>query len=163
MLCQRCEKKTATVHLTRFKDGHKEELYLCSDCAGDEEVEFPFAPFSLAGLIGELLGGGARPAVPDLQCRGCGLCFREFSRKGLLGCPRCYDDFSGQLDPLLRRMHGSVRHVGKQPLRRAGAIGIRRKLEELRHLLQEAVAHEEYEKAARLRDQIRELERKKEQ
>lgn len=170
MLCQRCGKRPATVHVTKVVNHHKSEYHLCPECAGQqEELAFPAGlgegPFSIPNLLGELLnsdawlGGRGLPVKADARCGGCGITYGEFTRSGLLGCSRCYDEFGPRLDPLLHRVHGSTKHAGKVPRRRGGALHIRRQIEELKRGLNEAVVAERYEEAARLRDQIRELER----
>ena len=87
-------------------------------------------------------------------CPLCGLKFMEFRISGRLGCPNDYLAFNRGLLPLLRRSHdGVTRHVGKFPKRPAGpesADALR-----LRAQLRQAVSREEYEEAARLRDQLR--------
>ncbi len=178
MLCDKCGQRQASVHVTKIVNNDKTEQHLCAECArnqGDLGLNVD-PPFSVQKLLGELLNyegwfgagqpaapGGrrraARPAEPaEPTCEGCGLTYRQFTRAGLLGCARCYERFSDRLEPLLRRLHGASSHTGKVPQRRGGALGLRRRIEALRRSLVEAVAAEEYEKAARLRDQIREVE-----
>lgn len=170
MLCERCQKRPATVHVTKVVNHQKSEFHLCAECAGQqEELAFPAglgdSPFSIPNLLGELLnydtwfGGRSAPVKENARCRGCGITYREFTRSGLLGCSRCYDEFGPRLEPLLQRVHGSTQHVGKVPRRRGGVLHIKRQIEELKRGLNEAVVAERYEEAARLRDQIRELER----
>lgn len=168
MLCERCEKHPATVHIKQVVNGTQREFHLCGECAAREQEEggpaFE-APFGIPHLLGELLNyedwfaGRGRPLEDDARCGGCGITFKQFTRGGLLGCARCYDEFGPRLDPLLQRLHGATQHTGKVPRRQGGALSLRRQAEGLRHELDEAVAAEEYERAAHLRDQIRELER----
>lgn len=91
-------------------------------------------------------------------CPHCGITFREFRQKGRLGCPQDYDFFATELEPLLYSIHGRKEHSGKRP--QAGARGGQRHSELLRlkREMQVAVEREDYESAARLRDQIRNLE-----
>jgi protein arginine kinase activator len=79
---------------------------------------------------------------------------------GLMGCANCYDLFKDHLDPLLRRVHGSIAHTGKVPKRTGGRVRVRKEIEELRSKLQEAIKREAYEEAAKLRDEIKEKEEK---
>ena len=155
MTCQRC-RDVAKVHTTEMVDGRRRELHLCLACAVDAGVAPPEVPPALAldavvqGLIlahvGELVG-----TLAELSCPDCGTRFMEFRAEGRLGCPNDYEVFAGGLRPLLTRVHGASRHVGKLPRRRGGAPGRLR----LRARLREAVALEDYEQAARLRDQLR--------
>jgi len=80
----------------------------------------------------------------------------EFRQQGRLGCPHDYAVFRAGLEPLLDRIHRSVRHVGKSPRRRdAAALAEHAEVVELRRRLREAVQAEAYEEAARLRDLLR--------
>ncbi len=58
----------------------------------------------------------------------------------------------------MRRIHGSSTHSGKIPHRTGGTLTMKHTIESLRSSLKECVAQEEYEKAAELRDKIRQLE-----
>ncbi len=96
--------------------------------------------------VGELVG-----ELAGLTCPDCGLKFMEFRARGRLGCPLDYRVFARGLLPLLGRAHGATRHVGKVA-RRRGDAGERLRL---RARLRDAIAREDYEQAARLRDQLR--------
>jgi protein arginine kinase activator len=98
--------------------------------------------------VGELVG-----EVASWSCPECGLTFMEFRVGSRLGCPADYETFSAGLLPLLKRAHGASRHVGKMPRRRHHAASKRLSL---RARLRKAVAREDYETAATLRDQLRE-------
>jgi len=75
-----------------------------------------------------------------------------------LGCSNCYKTYGDRLVPLLRRLHGNIQYNGKFPSRAFGSIKISREIEKLKEQLNIAIKNEEYEKAAILRDQIRNLE-----
>jgi protein arginine kinase activator len=80
----------------------------------------------------------------------------EFRQQGRLGCPHDYAVFRAGIEPLLERIHRSVRHVGKSPRRRDPAVlAEQAELVELRRRLREAVKGEAYEEAARIRDVLR--------
>ncbi|MDB5352716.1 MAG: uncharacterized protein JWN86_3963 [Planctomycetota bacterium] len=101
--------------------------------------------------VGELVGDLARRVCPL-----CGMKFMEFRISGRLGCPNDYLAFDHGLLPLLRRSHdGVTRHVGKTP-RRLPSPEATESLR-LRAQLRQAVACEDYEEAARLRDRLRPL------
>jgi protein arginine kinase activator len=163
VLCDECHQRPATVHVTRIVNGDKTELNLCEPCALEKgELPFMWEPqFSIHHFLAGLLEG-APPQVGQEaragRCPACGLSYAEFGRTGLLGCPQCYEAFRPQLEPLLRRIHGASRHVGKAPRRGAGALVKEREVERLRRELQDAVQREDFERAARLRDRIRDLE-----
>jgi protein arginine kinase activator len=99
--------------------------------------------------------------LKDLQCDGCGLTYRQFSKIGRFGCANCYKTFHLKLEPILKRVHsGNTKHGGKIPKRIGGSIKLHQQIRELRIDLQQAIVNEEFEKAAELRDQIREIEGK---
>lgn len=164
MKCDTCN-KAATVHLTEIKGGKKLEKHLCEQCAAAAEG----LPVKSHMPINELLTNfvmqhsGATAKEPQtLQCEHCGMTWADFRQNGLLGCPHDYAAFERELTPLLQRAHdGATHHVGKQPVRRGGSgVPMRRHVDiaKLRRELQKAVEGEDYEKAAKLRDQIKEVE-----
>ena len=85
--------------------------------------------------------------------------YTEFSRSGRLGCAMCYTHFSQQLEPLLRRVQGGTQHAGKVPGRTGGTLMLKNKIQQLRQDLQKYVSNEEFEKAALVRDEIKQLEK----
>ncbi len=165
MLCDACKQAEATVHVTQIVNGEKRESHLCEACARREGEGMWLEPvFSVHKLLGGLLdveaggGFGAAPARSRVRCPNCGLTFADFKRLGHLGCSQCYETFDQQLEPVLRRIHGGTTHTGKVPARAGSALRRRREVERLRQELQAAVAKEEYERAAELRDRLRSLE-----
>ncbi len=168
MLCEECQKQPATVHLTKIINGHKSEINLCAECAQQhQELSFGFEPISIHKFLANLLEqeyeleGPLKMSVPQpqLECESCGLTYQQFSQIGRLGCSDCYNYFSDRIAPLLRRIHGSEQHTGKVPERSGGSIRLIKEIERLRLELQRLVFNEEFEKAAQVRDQIRELEK----
>ena len=93
-----------------------------------------------------------------VKCPQCGQKYSHFAQTGKLGCEKCYETFEQHLEPLLKRVHGSQVHKGKYPKRAGGSIRLKRELENLKLHLQELVVKEEFEEAAKVRDQIREIE-----
>ncbi len=165
MLCQECKEKKATVHLTKVVNGKKEEYFLCEECARAKgEWGFLTEPVSLHSFLSGLLSSFESQVQPksslvtSLQCEKCGLSFEDFKKIGRFGCSSCYDTFSVQLTPLLQRIHGQGVHRGKVPRRTGGLIRKRKEVEDLRRQMDEAVQAEQFEEAARLRDEIRSLE-----
>jgi protein arginine kinase activator len=156
MRCQRCEVKEASVYLTERVKGQRRELHLCPNCARKAGLSLPESPPNLAldavvqslivAHVGELVG-----ELAELTCPDCGIKFMEFRAGGRLGCPQDYRVFAAGLLPLVQRYHGTTRHVGKSA---RPAEGARHRLR-LRTRLREAIAREDYEEAARLRDQLR--------
>jgi len=158
--CQRCKKRKATFHLTNIsRDGEKVERHLCEECAVEEGLVHK--PSFSQQLIETLLAASKSisPEEANLVCEECGLSYREFINQGLLGCPNDYDAFREPLARLIERSHeGATQHVGKSP-RSLGAVRTtQQQIRQLKRQLDEAVAAEDYERAAELRDRIRELE-----
>lgn len=164
ILCQECGERPARFHLTQVVNHETTDLHLCERCAREHgEFDFLLEPkFSLHHLLAGLLkqhephaGVRARRGPGARACPGCGLTYQEFARTGLLGCAQCYNTFADVLEPVVRRVHGHTRHVGKAPAGRTVPVAAR--IEQLRKQLEQAVAEERYEEAARLRDEIRRL------
>lgn len=171
MLCQECQKHSATVYITRIINGHKSEVHLCEICAQEKDFElsFDFDPkFSIQNLLAGLLnyeGTGSALRTrhqAKMQCSNCGLTFAQFAQIGRFGCSNCYESFAKRFHPLLKRIHGSQVHSGKIPCRAGKKIRLKRKFEQLKNNLKQHVMREEFEEAARLRDKIRQLEKKSE-
>lgn len=163
MLCQECRKRPATVHKTVVVNHHKTETHLCDTCARDHgELDLGAeATFSINSLLAGLLEGEfgtGRQQGSGLRCPACGRTYAQFARSGRLSCATCYDTFRERLEPLVRRIHGSQQHTGKIPRRALGSVRRRREMTELRRQLAEAVQAENFERAAELRDKIRQLE-----
>jgi protein arginine kinase activator len=163
MKCDNC-KNPATVHLTEIRNGKKIEKHLCEQCAAQNEG----LPVKAHTPINELLTNfvmahsGLQKDI-GLTCESCAMTWAEFRQSGLFGCPQDYEVFERDLTPLLQRAHeGATHHVGKVPARKGGAGVITMKrtpdVTKLRKELAKAVELEDYEKAAKLRDQIRQAE-----
>ena len=156
--CDKCDKH-ATIHLTDIVDGKKNEVHLCEECAAAEGLTVK-ASVPLSQLLEEfVLQKSASPDQPEPACDVCGMTFSEFRRKSLLGCPNDYDVFAEQLEPLLERAHGgATQHVGRVPAKTGADQKKQNEILRLRGALRAAITAEQYERAARLRDQIKELE-----
>ena len=159
MLCGLCKQKEAKVHLTQIAGEKMQKVDLCEDCAKEKGVNDP-AGFSLADM---LLGLGASQEMEeasgnaDLACPSCGFTQADFKKTGRLGCAGCYDTFSEGLSGLIKGMHKGNEHVGKVPSRLQLTIAREQQLKDLQKELRKAVAAENYESAAELRDRIRTL------
>lgn len=163
MLCQECKEKQATVHMTKIINGHKSERHLCEDCAKQQEDFTGISPFSVNDLIASFMDlSSSHSAFTDnrrVKCPVCNMDYYEFKKSGLFGCRECYKQFSKELAPILRKIQGSTEHSGKIPKRSGTDIFLRRQIRSLKEDLKKAVQAEAFEEAARLRDQIRELEK----
>ncbi|MDA8336510.1 MAG: UvrB/UvrC motif-containing protein [Peptococcaceae bacterium] len=166
MLCERCQERPATVHITEIMNSQTRKIHLCEQCARDLQAQsFGFLPqFEIHNFLAGLLGMGPGTAKSEERteqaaCPDCGLREGQFAQNGLLGCGNCYSAFYEQMQPLVKRIHGHDRHTGKVPERTGGYARLIQQVERLKEELRQAVAREEFEAAAGLRDRIKELEK----
>jgi protein arginine kinase activator len=168
MKCQQCE-KPATFHITELTGGEPQELHLCESCAKtylmSSDAGAPTVAPTLANVLAKQLKlGQAAEELAKLDqrtCPVCGISFFEFRNQGRLGCPHDYVYFEKELTPLIANIHGETKHVGKRPRGPERGTDEHTELIRLRRDMEEAKQKENYERAAQLRDQIRELERKR--
>lgn len=173
MICQECNQRPATLHFTKIINSEKTEIHLCEICAHEKGEVFLLngAPgFSISNLLAGLLNVETKspPAQQDpfkpqevLQCKECSMTFPQFVKVGRFGCGNCYETFKDHLNPILKRVHsGNTDHHGKIPKRIGGSLHLRKNVEELKVLLKNLIANEEFERAAEVRDEIRSLESK---
>ncbi len=158
MQCDVCGEKDASVFLTQIVEGKMQKVNLCESCSKAKGVNDPTG-FALADL---LLGLGAaqdieKGATPA-KCPVCGFTQADFKKTGRLGCSECYTTFADGLSGMLANMHKGTVHVGKAPGNRAQKRELIAKVKSLQTNLDQAVAHEQYEEAANLRDEIRRIE-----
>ncbi len=162
--CDQCD-RPATHHSVEIIKGQKIEKHLCDVHAAQEGMAIK----AIHAPINELLtnfvklhsgGAAATPAAStDLTCEHCGMTFNEFREHSLMGCPGCYASFEAPLAPLLERAHeGATHHLGKVPHRAGASEQRQQKIARLRKRLDEAVSAEDYELAAKLRDEVRRME-----
>ncbi len=145
------------MHSVEIVKGQKVEKHLCDQCAAEEGMTIKAVHTPINELLTNFvkLHSGVTATTREMTCDSCGMSFTEFREHSLLGCPSCYKAFESQLGPLLERAHeGATHHLGKVP-RRAGAGDHRQaQLLRMRKRLEQAVESEDYELAARLRDDI---------
>lgn len=166
MLCQNCGKAQATTHIKRVVNGDTTEHHLCSQCAeelGYTDMFSGFAPLSLSDFFGDFLGDINKKAIGAKvqRCPRCGNSFNDIVRDSQLGCSECYRTFFDKLQPSLERIHGRAMHNGKRIAvnkTESRELTKEEKIEQLKAKLNEAVKEQEFEQAAKLRDEIRELE-----
>ncbi|NDI36956.1 UvrB/UvrC motif-containing protein [Chengkuizengella sediminis] len=168
MICQECGNKPAALHFTKIVNGEKTEFHLCESCAREKGDSIPGAPngFSIHNLLSGILefepsmGQNVKQQKKVIRCENCGLTYSQFRKIGRFGCSSCYNHFSDPLNPLLKRVHGNSVHVGKIPKISGGKIKYKRQIKDLKKELQSKIDLEEFEEAAKLRDEIRSLEQK---
>lgn len=157
--CRRCT-KPATLHVTEIRAGEAVIIHLCDTCAREyleqnPENTAPAMTTDLASKLEELMAETHSPAV----CPNCGISFNEFRESGRFGCSQDYTEFMTELLPLLENIHEDTEHKGKRP--RSTVVGTEEqgKLIQLRNEQRQAIEEEDYESAARLRDEIATLEK----
>ncbi|HEY2082477.1 MAG TPA: UvrB/UvrC motif-containing protein [Verrucomicrobiae bacterium] len=159
MLCCICKEREATVHYTKIDGDKVQKVDLCEECSKTKGVNDPVG-FELADL---LLGLGASKEIEqasggaEIKCPRCGFTQADFKKAGRLGCSECYKTFAEGLDGLLKTMHKGTRHIGKVPeaLRQTRELSDR--LKSLQKKLTKAVEDENFEQAASLRDEIKQM------
>ncbi len=158
MVCDVCKSNPATVFLTQIVEGKMQKVNLCETCSNEKGVSDPTG-FALADL---LLGIGAAEELEKggsaQRCPACGFSQTDFKKTGRLGCSVCYDTFAEGLSSLIKAMHKGTTHVGKIPARLMRSLEMNARSKQLQRDLEKAVSDENYEQAAQLRDQLRELE-----
>ncbi len=156
MLCEKCGKNNATVLYTQIVNGKKSSLNLCSQCASGESIFDNF---------GSLLSFGTRGESRQSVCPCCGMTLSEFARKGRMGCGECYKTFRTQTKSMLQKIHGTSVHTTESLKVEDTPVPEVKKEEKseldiLKDKLKEAIETENYEEAAKIRDEIREKEGK---
>jgi protein arginine kinase activator len=163
MKCQKCP-KAATYHITDIERGKPLEYHFCDEHARehlDPSKEAESGSGGIGKLAKNLIEGGQagtlrEPSPADKQaCPLCQITFLEFRNSGRLGCPHDYDVFRDELMPLLENIHDETRHAGKVPRRAPRSSQRQTTMIQLRNDLKRAIAAEDYETAARIRDQIK--------
>ncbi|MDZ7814617.1 MAG: UvrB/UvrC motif-containing protein [Planctomycetota bacterium] len=164
MKCEKCDKR-ATVHIIDIRGEVMKDRHMCQKCARSEgyimtseDVSFEDVLNRLINDSSELVGVGERGSSESLKvCHECGTSLREVSRKGVVGCENDYDSFRKELSVILEKVHGSAVHVGKTPTKDDEMARKQQNIQALEKQLEEAVKAENFELAAKLRDQLAEL------
>lgn len=190
MLCDNCGKKEANVKYSENINGVKREFNLCEECSkklGIGEINFKM-PIDFSSFFGDFMEDFATPEfmplfsdIKTLKCNECGYTFDDIVNTGRLGCANCYDVFEDRLDPIIRKIQNSNRHIGRIGKILDSRIEKRQEkidnknienkekvankqnneLENLQLELKEAIKDERYEEAAKIRDRIKEIEKNK--
>ena len=172
MICQNCGKNPATTHIKTIVNGKLAEYDLCSECARAKGYKsffnFDDMDFDFNNLLGSFIGAptGRSNAV---RCPKCGASFEEIAESGKIGCAECYNVFRDRLMPTIHRIHGAAKHKGKVPgsnalriVEPAGKIAVVEEptpIEKKRAELKESIEKQDFEHAAELRDEIKEMEK----
>lgn len=177
MLCENCKSNEATVHYTEVVNGKRTEHHLCGKCAANLNLsgyggildnDFPFVRL-LTGLLAsnEGITSTSDNTMNHIRCPQCNMSFAEFARVGKFGCAGCYDVFGPLIEENIKKIHGDITHRGKKyrKLTDTQADDASKKLEDeilkLTMKQREAVELENYELAAKYRDEIKSLKERK--
>ena len=190
MLCSNCGKNEANVHYTHVINGEKTEYNLCDECAkklGIDEMDFSM-PISFSNFISDFFDEDS--LLPSFsgnmitKCPKCGLTYDQFAKNGKFGCGECYNTFSSRIESVLKNLHGSAKHRGRAPQRLAekttklsendndkqDSVQVKHEplvdktmeqIDKLNSDIKLAIKEERYEDAAKIRDEIKKLEEKK--
>lgn len=178
MLCQNCGEHEANFKYTEITNGVKKELNLCEECAqklGVGKIDFNI-PINFSSFFGDFLNEYENASfIPmltkanELKCDVCNMTYDEFMNTGKFGCSHCYDVFSNRIDPVLKRLHGETTYLGRRAKVdsqndikqvKTKPKEIKTEVDKLKEQLKEAIKVENYEEAARLRDEIKKHENK---
>ena len=169
MLCDRCKKNEATVHIKEFHNGKCTDLNLCSQCANEAQADevFPGIGFNLAEVLMNVNKFASHlQSQPEHSadnnksktvCPECGWDQEQLRKHdGKVGCPACYQTFESMIKKAVAQVQRGALHLGKRPSGIAGNSPalLRIELENLQKELQTLIAAEEYEAAAVCRDRI---------
>jgi protein arginine kinase activator len=160
MICSLCNSQEAQIHLTEIVNDQMVEVHLCENCAAEKGTDFK-THFNVTDILAGLIDTGKPSKVSSrktvLRCHECGMTYEEFGKTGRLGCAACYEAFAKMLLPLIKRVQRSTQHIGKRPASSAAAPTTSADLKKLRDKLRRCVQDEEFEEAAKLRDEIKQL------
>lgn len=162
MKCEKCHVNEASVKIVKIVDKEKEVIYLCEECAKSENAfSFGNQEFSVSDFLSSFMGFNSQKQMYekealDKTCKKCNMTWNEFQRNSRLGCDECYETFKDRLVPMIRQIHGHTEHQGRIPP--FEDLQKKHKIKKLKEKLKIAIMDERYEDAAKLRDEIKELE-----
>jgi protein arginine kinase activator len=163
MRCEKCKKAQASVFLTQLVEGKMQKIDLCENCSRELGVTNNEG-FSLQDLMSKSVTLASDPvrvvSESGAACSGCGCTLADVRKNGRLGCATCYTVFKDFLKDTLDQVQKGTHHTGKVPASGASAQaqageGDSPQRRSLVEALERAVNSEDYEQAARLRDQLR--------
>ena len=169
MKCQKCGANNANTHVKTIINGEFREYDLCSECAHKMGYTNVFADVEndFSGLLGSFFTNVLPARTQATRCEFCGSTYSEIAKTGQVGCAHCYELFADQLYPSIRRIHGNTTHCGKNsgkqeaPEQKPAEMTKEQKISELKKQLDKAVSEQNFERAAELRDEIKETEASK--
>lgn len=163
-MCEECGVNEACYTISVMMGGQVTQRHLCADCMAKMNMNLAAGNVKhlLSAIMSAITGSAEEVAdtiapEEDVVCERCGTTLSQFTKSGKLGCPCCYTSFRKQLTPMLQQIHGRVQHAGRKPLDTEAAQQRRSVYERLSRQLEQAIAMEDFESAAMLRDQLRQL------
>lgn len=156
MICDICHQKEAVIHFTQIVSNKVTKMHFCASCASKQGIsglDLTDKPFD---LLSKFLSALALPETfTDTKCPNCGKMLSEFKEDGKLGCQECWNVFRQDIVPLLKKLHGKTHQKFSSVVSAQSRVSA--KIRTLQGKLQEAVKKEEFEEAARVRDEIRNI------
>jgi len=139
------------------------EVHICEGCAEEKGTEFK-TYFNFGDLLANVPGledllESSGKKTP-LLCKTCGMSYEEFGKNGRLGCADCYEAFRKPLAAVIKQVQRAGYHVGKKPSKITKNVRNVHDLRQLQERLRKSVETEAFEEAARLRDEIKQMEDK---
>ncbi len=161
MKCDICRSKKAVIHIQQIAGKDRIDLHLCEHCAmergissNEDKIELSIANL-LTGLIDIRKVKGNKKKI----CPLCGSSWEAIERREKLGCAECYSLFHREIRSVLEKTVGETQHTGKYPRRLLELKTFLVDVVRLKENLKQALKREDYEKAAALRDRIKDLEK----
>lgn len=167
MKCEKCGEKEAIFFYEENINGEKRSYHLCRSCAesagliakskatAGEDLFSPLFPAGYSNFIGDIFGLPQNLGMQAKTCEACGSSWHMIAKSGKVGCPHCYGTFEEELERSIRSIHGNVTHVGRAPAKDLAAREQKNRMANLKSALKAAIEAENFEEAARLRDEIR--------
>ena len=166
MLCEKCGKREAEVHVKQVFNQQVRECNFCRECAKESghmdilknsfDGFFSFNGDDLNMFFNPLLKKDKNDARQE-RCPGCSRLYKDFAGSAKAGCAQCYTTFFAQMTDIISGFHHSLEHTGKIAKNAGKDAKKRNMINKLKLKLEEAVKNEEYEVAAKLRDEIKSL------
>jgi len=176
MVCQKCHKREAVVHLVKISNGSKSQMHLCVRCAAKLTASIEGA-FELDKILGELLAQIEEPVYDNdlsildditpepsiststsARCPECGISEGRIKDSRIFGCEHDYIVFDKFVASVLDSFQdGNTRHTGKIPYLMDRQVDRTPLIIHLKQQLFDAVDMEEYELASEIRDRIQTL------
>ena len=159
MKCDICGSSDAIIHIRQEKEREETVLFLCEECALKKGIALKNdrSEASLTDLLSGLVEPRPMRRKIEKSCPLCGMSYKRFRRKPRAGCHECFSVFSKEIRKVVNQRYGEVRHKGKYPKRLLAFKSYLVDIEQLKRKLETAVREEQYERAAQLRDRIREI------